>query len=101
MRARVRPVLFACGGCAEHGALAPQVAAVLDRRNLAELAPLSAQGAAKAKVRYPIYSLEGCARECARQWLGGHGVRPQRCDMLGDFHGIDAAQLADQIAAGW
>ena len=101
MRAKVRPVLFACAGCPEHGRLAAQTAELLDRRNLAELAPLSAQGAAKAKARYPVYCLEGCARTCARAWLGGQGVRVQRCDMLGDFHGIDAAQLADEVAAGW
>ena len=101
MRARVRPVLFACAGCPEHGHLAAQAAKVLDRRNIAELAALSAHGVAKAKARYPVYSLEGCAKACARQWLGGHGVRLQRCDMLSDFHGLDAAQLADEIAAGW
>lgn len=101
MRARVRPVLFACTGCAERGDLAARAAAVLDGRNLAELAALSEQGAAKAKSRYPVYSLEGCARACARRWLGGLGVRVQRCDMLDDFDGIDAWQLADQIAARW
>lgn len=99
--ARLRPVLFACTGCAEHGYLAPHAAALLDRRNLAELTPLSAQGVAKARARFPIHTLEGCAKACARQWLERHGLGVQRCDMLGDFHAIDAGQLAEEIAARW
>ena len=94
-------MLFACAGCAEHGYLAPQAAALLDARNLAELTPFSAQGARKARARFPVFTLEGCERACARQWLDGHRVLPQRCDMLSDFHAADAGQLAEQIAARW
>ena len=98
---RLRPVLFACAGCPEYGRLAPQVAALIDARNLAELTPLSAHGVEKARARFPVFTLEGCDRACARQWLGSHGVRVQRCDMLGDFHAADAGQLAVEIAARW
>jgi uncharacterized metal-binding protein len=98
---RLRPVLFACAGCPEHGYLAPQVAALLDARNLAELTPLSAHGVEKARARFPVFALEGCPRACARQWLCSRGVRVQRCDMLSDFHATDAGQLAAEIAARW
>ena len=100
-RVKLRPVLFACAGCPQHGYLAPQVAALLDARNVAELTPLSAQGVEKARARFPVFTLEGCERACARQWLGDYGVRPRRCDMLSDFHAADAGQLADEIAARW
>ena len=100
-RARLRPVLFACAGCPQHGYLAPQVGALLDARNVAELTPLAAQGVEKARARFPVFTLEGCDRACAREWLGSHGVRVQRCDMLGDFHAADAGQLAVEIAASW
>ena len=100
-RARLRPVLFACAGCPQHGYLAPQVAALLDARNEAELTPLCAAGVEKARARYPVFTLEGCERACARQWLGRYGVHPRRCDMLSDFHAADAGQLAIDIAARW
>ena len=98
---RVRPVLFACAGCPQRGYLAPQAAALLDARNLAEFTPLTARGVEKARARFPVFTLEGCDRACAREWLRGHGVRVQRCDMLGDFHAADEAQLADEVAARW
>ena len=98
---KLRPVLFACAGCPEHGYLAGQAANELDRRNLAERAPLSSQGLAKARSRFPIYTLEGCERACARQWLGAHGVGVQRCDTTTDFNSSKAAQLALDVAARW
>ena len=100
MRVRLRPVLFACVGCPQHGYLAPQSAALLDARNLAELTPLSPLGVEKAKARFPIHTLEGCDRACAREWLRCRGVPVQRCDILRDFH-ANAWQLADEVAARW
>ena len=99
---KLRPVLFACAGCEEHGTLAARVAAELDRRNLAESTTLCSEGLAKARCRFPVYTLEGCERACARQWLRGRGVEVQRSDVLeASSRASNPARLADGLAAAW
>ena len=89
------PVLFACRGC-EREALACEVAAALDRRGLGE-AYLAGAEAARARARFPIYTIEGCEKACATVWLAGIGVRPHRCFFLNEAKG--AAEELERIAA--
>jgi uncharacterized metal-binding protein len=77
---RPLPVVFACRGCALDAAARAAVAE-LDRRGLGEAA-LAGANEAKARSRFPIYVVEGCAKNCATQWLGSIGVRPQASCVL-------------------
>lgn len=92
---RPMPVLFACRGC-EHDAAAREVAGALDRRGLGE-AYLAGAETARARARFPIYALEGCARACASAWLAGIGVQASRSFFLEEGEG--AAQALERIAA--
>ena len=90
------PVLFACRGC-ERDRAAREAAFELDRRGLAE-ASVAGADAEKARARYPVYVVEGCAEACAAKWLATEGVRPARCFVL-DPDGDPAAQI-EAVAAG-
>jgi len=74
------PVLFACRGC-ERDRAAREAAFELDRRGLAE-ASVAGADAEKARARYPVYVIEGCAEACAAKWLATQGVRPARSFVL-------------------
>ena len=87
---RVMPVLFACSGCARDG-IAREAAAELDRRGLVE-ASLAGRDAGKARSRYPVLVLEGCAEACGARWLAGQGVRPVRTFVLDP-----AGEVCDQV----
>jgi uncharacterized metal-binding protein len=90
------PVLLACRGCAKDG-IARDVALELDRRGLGE-ADVAGAHPDKARSRYPVYCIEGCAEACAGRWLGAHGVCAVRSFTL-DPDGDRQAQL-EAIAAG-
>ena len=79
-RVRVMPVLFACSGC-ERDRIAREAVAQFDRRGLVE-ACVAGRDAGKARSRYPVFVLEGCAEACGAKWLAGHGVRPVRSFVL-------------------
>ena len=70
------PVLLACRGCARDG-IAREVALELDRRGLGE-ADVAGAHPDKARSRYPVYCIEGCAEACAGRWLAAHGVSAVR-----------------------
>jgi uncharacterized metal-binding protein len=95
VRVRVMPVLLACRGCEADG-VARQVALELDRRGLGE-AELAQANAVKARSRYPVYAIEGCAQACGRRWLAAEGVEPVASFVL-DAEGDIEVQV-EQIAA--
>ena len=84
------PVLYPCRGC-ELDADAQRIAAAFERRGEAETGVMG-KDTAKARSRFPIYVLEGCAKCCATQWLGSIGVKPQRTFILDPSREL-AAQL--------
>jgi uncharacterized metal-binding protein len=99
------PVLFACQGCPQFGDAAHEVASVLDARGFAEAAWLGGataedQLASKARSRFPVYAIEGCAKRCACQWLAQHGVKAQRLFILA-APGDGAEAIAARIVEGW
>jgi uncharacterized metal-binding protein len=91
---RPRPVLFACCGC-ERSRAAAEIAAALDTRGLAE-ASLAGVDAGKARARFPVYALEGCAERCAGRWLDSIGARVHASFVLDP--GTDAAAETGRIA---
>ena len=92
------PVLFACRGC-ERDHVAQEVAAALDRRGVGE-ASVAGRDSAKARGRYPVYTIEGCDKGCAESWLRGHGVVPQRRFVLDPAADVEAeARRAEQAFA--
>jgi uncharacterized metal-binding protein len=95
VRVRVMPVLLACRGCEDDG-VARQAVLELDRRGLGE-AGLAGTSADKARSRYPVYAIEGCAQACAKRWLASEAVEPVASFVL-DAEGDLALQVA-QIAA--
>jgi uncharacterized metal-binding protein len=106
MVVRPLPVLFACQGCPEYGDMAHEVASVLDARGFAESSWLGGdaraeeQLASKARSRFPVYAVEGCAKRCAGQWLSRHGVKAQRQFILA-APGDTAERIAERIIEGW
>ena len=92
---RARPVLFACSGC-ERSRAAAGVAAALDARGLGE-ASVAGTDEAKARSRFPVYALEGCAERCATRWLKSVGASVTASLVL--VPGKDAAAEARRIAA--
>jgi len=89
------PVLIACQGC-ERDRTAQWVAAELDRRGLGEAGVAGTQ-AEKARSRYPVHVIEGCAEACGKRWLAAEGVEPVASFILDPAGGVDS-QVA-QIAA--
>lgn len=75
------PVVFACRGC-PLDAPAQAEARAQDERGEGEAALMGAD-AAKARSRYPIFVIEGCAQCCATRWLAGLGVVPQETRIIG------------------
>jgi len=96
IRVRVMPVLFACRGC-ENERAAREVALELDRRGLGE-AELAGARADKARSRYPVHAIEGCAQACAKRWLAAEGVEPVASFVLDPAAAL-AAQIDDIAAA--
>jgi uncharacterized metal-binding protein len=102
---RAFPVLVACQGCAEFGAAARDVALLLDRRGYGELAWLGAKAAelatirTKARARFPVFCLDACGKGCARTWLAGEGVTPQRELVLSAGERSDSDCAARRIAS--
>ena len=102
---RPLPVLVACQGCRAFGDLAHELACVLDARGFGEANWLGAgrgeeQLAAKARSRFPIYAVEGCAKRCAGHWLARHGVRAQR-QLILSGPGESVERTAERIIEGW
>jgi uncharacterized metal-binding protein len=88
------PVIFACKGCDLDGS-AQRAAAEFDRRGLGEAA-VAGRDSARARSRYPIYVIEGCAKACAAGWLASQGVKPQQSFVLDPAR--DAAPQIERIA---
>ncbi|HEX6692703.1 MAG TPA: putative zinc-binding protein [Burkholderiales bacterium] len=95
IRVRPMPVLFACRGCV-HERAAREAALELDRRGLGEAEPAGSR-ADKARSRYPVYAIEGCAQACAKRWLAAEGVEPVASFVLDPAAGLEAQ--IDEIAA--
>lgn len=99
---RPMAVLFACQGCPQFGDTAHEVATLLDQRGYAEATWLGAPGrdeeqlAGKARSRFPIFAIDGCAKRCACQWLAARGVKAQRHFILAS-PGDSAAAIAERI----
>jgi uncharacterized metal-binding protein len=88
---RLLPVVYACSGCSSAGQLADHVARCLDRAELAEMSSLAGIGAedeqqlSRAKSRFPIIAIDGCANACARRCLLRHGIEPARHYVLAHY----------------
>jgi uncharacterized metal-binding protein len=107
MRTRLLPVVYACSGCSSAGELADHVARRLDSSGLAEMASIAGIGAgepqqlSRARSRFPIIAIDGCANACARRCLERNGISPARHYMLGRY-GVwkrDSAGIASAEAA--
>ena len=94
LSARPIPVLFACKGCALDGP-AQRAAAEVDRRGLGE-GTVAGRDSARARSRFPIYAIEGCAKACAAGWLASQGVTPQKSFVLDPA--LEAAPQIERIA---
>jgi uncharacterized metal-binding protein len=99
---RPLPVLYACAGQSVSGAR--EVAAALDRRGWAESASVPAPGAdpydclSRARSRFPVYVIDGCANACASRFLESHNVHLEARCVLSELGASDAAELADCAA---
>jgi uncharacterized metal-binding protein len=91
MATRVLPVLYACSGCTSAGELADHVARELDRAGIAEMASLAGIGAhepqqlSRARSRFPVIAVDGCANACARRCLERNGIEPSRHFVLARY----------------
>jgi len=99
VRVRALPVLLACRGC-EKDRPAREAALELDRRGLGE-ADVAGANPGKARSRYPIYVIEGCAEACAGRWLAAQGVQAARRFVLdpGGEPGAQAERIALALSA--
>lgn len=91
MAARTLPVVYACSGCTSAGQLADHVARRMDRSGVAEMASIAGIGAhdpqqlSRARSRFPIIAIDGCANACACRCLERHGVAPARHYVLARY----------------
>src|SRR5262245_51036567 len=108
MAMRALPVLYACSGCTSAGELADHLARELDRAGIAEMASLAGIGAhepqqlGRARSRFPVIALDGCANACARRGLERAGIEPSRHFVLARY-GVarrTRARFTAQEAAG-
>lgn len=87
-RVQMLPVAYACSGCTSAGELADHVVRHLDSAGLAEMGSIAGIGAAepqqlaKARSRFPVIAIDGCANACARACLMRRGIEPARHDVL-------------------
>lgn len=95
IRVRALPVVYACQGCEAHGQRARDVAALIEKAGLAETAWLGTPRL-EPKARFPLMALDGCADGCARRWLAGRGMPPDRHYVLDS---TDARRAFEAIAA--
>lgn len=94
------PVLYACAGCPEFGFAAPRVAQALDERRLAEAAWLGkVPRSAAVSSRFPIFTLDACHKNCARDWVEAQGEIVQRAFVLDPLERDDPERAAERIAA--
>lgn len=94
------PVLYACQGCPEFGQAARDVGMILDRRGFAQMIWLgSAREDSRPTQRFPIFALDGCARECARRWLTERSAAPQRSYVFAEYDRGGAERAAQRILA--
>jgi uncharacterized metal-binding protein len=114
MRLKMLPVAFACSGCSSAGQLADHVVRHLDEQGLVEMGSIAGIGAdeplqlGKARSRFPIYAVDGCANACSRRCLERQGIKPLRHVVLTDFGVLkrctagfdqaDAKRLLDVLA---
>ena len=88
---RLLPVVYACSGCTSAGQLADHVARSLDREGLAEMSSIAGIGAedpqqlSRARSRFPVIAIDGCANACARRCLERHGIQPAHSYVLSRF----------------
>ncbi|GMV35615.1 MAG: hypothetical protein AMXMBFR61_01230 [Fimbriimonadales bacterium] len=74
------PLVFACSGASDVGAITDQVARKLSRRRLATMSCIAAIGGRveemveKAQAANSIIAIDGCEHECARRTLESVGV---------------------------
>ena len=91
MKLKMLPVAFACSGCSSAGQLADHVVRHLDAQGLVEMGSIAGIGAheplqlAKARSRFPIFAVDGCANACGRRCLERQGIKPLRHVVLTDF----------------
>lgn len=72
------PVLYACQGCPEFGQLARDIGSLLDRTGRGQLVWLGGAVKPELRQRFPIYSIDGCEKGCARAWLAQHGMSAEQ-----------------------
>jgi uncharacterized metal-binding protein len=115
MKLKMLPVAFACSGCSSAGQLADHVVRQLDEQGLVEMGSIAGIGAdeplqlAKARSRFPIYAVDGCANACSLRCLERQGIEPLRHIVLADlgalkrntagFDPAEAKRLLNVIAA--
>ena len=98
--ARVLPVLYACSGCTSAGELADHVARELDRAGIVEMGSLAGIGAqepqqlSRARSRFPVIAVDGCASACARRCLERNGIEPSRHYVLARYGVAKRARTA-------
>lgn len=73
------PVLYACQGCDEFGQEARELGKRMERAGLVQCIWLGDAGCPVLSERWPIHSLDGCARGCAKAWLERHGMQADQC----------------------
>lgn len=76
------PVLYACQGCEEFGQGARELGERLERAGLAQCLWLGEAACPVLSERWPIHSLDGCARGCAKAWLERRGAPADHSDFL-------------------
>jgi len=72
------PVLYACQGCPEFGQVARDMGKLLDRTGRAQLVWLGDAVKPELRERFPIYTIDGCDKACARLWLAQHHMSAEK-----------------------
>lgn len=93
------PVLYACAGCREYGYAAPRVAQRLDEQGLVHAVWLGEVPQPHLARRFPIFTVEACERNCARDWVERQGGQVERTIVLDPLDRVDPERAAARIAA--
>ncbi len=96
------PIVYSCAGTCSAGLIANYLAIEFDKREVAEMAPISGIGGhvmefiKQAKSGRSIITIDGCSKHCCQKSLENQGIRSDKAINLSEW-GVKRNTKLDKI----